>query len=232
MSAGVRVRLYLGVAVLLLSAAFVQPLHSATANAAHGQWSAVEFSMKPNDPGAHPWTIRLDASGSGSYTEASETSPAPMPLTVSAATLERLRKGEHAAKSGRCETRQKNIAKTGEKTIRYELADHALACTFNYSEDANLMDSAAAFEAVAETMQEGERLEHDQRYDRLGLDAEINTLVTDLREGTAIELGNIAPVLHALVADEHVIDRVRRKAARLLQDPGSVTSMEGDPSEL
>jgi hypothetical protein len=230
-SAAVGVRLAAGAAALLLTAAFAQPLYGANADGTHRQWSAVEFSMKPNDPAAHPWTVKLDASGSGSYTEASESSPEAMPLTVSAATLERLRKGEHAAKSGRCETRQKNIAKTGEKTIRYEFPDHALACTFNYSDDANLMEAATAFEAVAETMQEGERLEHDQRYDRLGLDAEINTLVTDLREGRAIELGNIAPVLHSLVADEHVIDRVRRKAARLLQDPGSVASMDGDPSE-
>jgi hypothetical protein len=228
---GVRVRLSVGTAVLLLTAGFVQPLYGAIVDASHGQWSAVEFSMKPNNPGAHPWTVRLDANGSGSYTEASETSSGAMPLNVSAVTLERMRKGEHAAKSGRCETRQKNIAKTGEKTIRYEFPDHALACTFNYSDDANLMDAAAAFEAVAETMQAGERLEHDQRYDRLGLDAEIDTLVAAVRGGAAIELGNIAPVLHALVGDEHVIDRVRRKAARLLQDPGSVASADGDPSE-
>jgi hypothetical protein len=216
---------------LLLAAAWARPLYGEAADAPQRQWSAVEFSMKPIDPEGHSWTMRLDANGSGSYREASDTSPGPLPLTVSPSTLERLRRGEHSVKSGHCETRQKNIAKTGEKTIRYEFADHALACTFNYSDDDSLMDAAAAFEAVAETMQAGERLQHDERFDRLGLDAEIDTLVTAVRQGSAIELGNIAPVLHSLVDDDHVIDRVRRKAARLLQDPGSVASTEGDPSE-
>jgi len=231
MSAGVGVRVGVAAAALLLAAAWARPLYAAAADAPHGQWSAVEFSMKPIDPGAHSWTMRLDASGSGSYSEASDPSSGPMPLTISPSTLERLRRGERAVKSGRCETRQKNIAKTGEKTIRYEFPDHALACTFNYSEDENLMDAAAAFEAVAETVQAGERLEHDERFDRLGLDAEMDMLITAMRQGSAIELRNIATVLHSLVDDEHVIDRVRRKAARLLQDPGSVASSDGDPSE-
>jgi hypothetical protein len=217
-------------ALLAVTAAF--PLRCAASETPHGQWTVVEFASKPNSPAAPSWTVHLDAAGTGSYTEASETMPGPQPLTVSASTLERLRRGEHAVDKNRCESRQKNIANTGEKTIRYQSQGNAITCTFNYSDDTALMDAAAAFQAIAETMQAGERLQHDQRYDRLGLDAEIDTLVAAARRGAAIDLNNIAPVLQSLIADEHVIDRVRRKAARLLQDPGSVTSSaDADSSE-
>ena len=89
----------------------------------------------------------------------------------------------------------------------------------------------ATFQAIAETMQRGERLQHDLRYDRLGLDAEMESLVAAKESGSAIEIGNIAPVLQALVEDDHVIDRVRRRAARLLQDAGAPVPAGYDPND-
>jgi hypothetical protein len=232
MSFGAPVRLAASAAAVLLAVTAALPLRSTASETPHGKWTAVEFAFKPNSSAEPFWTVHLDAAGSGSYAEASETTPGPQPLTVGQSTLERLRRGEHAVEKNRCESRQKNIANTGEKTIRYQAQGNTITCTFNYSDDAALMDAAAAFEAIAETMQAGERLQHDERYDRLGLDAEIDTLVASARRGAAIELNNIAPVLQSLVADEHVIDRVRRKAARLLQDPGSITSAaDADSSE-
>lgn len=182
------------------------------------------------DAAAHPWTVRLDSAGSGSYIEAGNAAAAPIPLTISTSTLERLRRGERAVKHGRCESKLKNIAKTGEKTIRYQSSSGDAECTFNFSDDASLMDASEAFQSIAETMQAGERLQHELRYDRLGLDAEMEALLGEIREGTAIEVKNIAPILQSLVDDEHVIDRVRRKAARLLQDPDSAASGAGDRS--
>ena len=80
-------------------------------------------------------------------------------------------------------------------------------------------------------MQRGERLQHELRYDRLGLDAEMEALVAAQKDGSAIEIGNIASILQALVTDDHVIDRVRRRAARLLQDTGLPVPAGYDPSE-
>ena len=190
--------------------------HPATA------WSSVEFSVKPRDETSRPWTVQLDPRGSGSYSE--EGQAGQQPLSITGATLQRIRLGERRAKSGRCETHQKNIARTGEKTIRYISADRTDVCTFNFSDDSDLMDAANAFEAIAETMQAGERLQHDQRFDRLSLDADMDLLLTGIKNGAAIELSNIAPVLHSLADDDHVIDRVRRKAVRLLQSSVSGTS--------
>jgi hypothetical protein len=196
------------------------------------KWTTVELSMKPRgDDTAPAWTIRLQADGAGTYSESGTATAATMPLTVGQETLERMRLGEHAAKSGKCETKAKNIAKSGEKTIRYEEAGRIAECTFNYSDDAGLMGAIATFQAIAETMQRGERLQHDLRYDRLGLDAEMESLLDAQKSGSAIEIGNIAPVLQSLVQDDQVIDRVRRRAARLLQDAGATVPAGYDSSE-
>ena len=207
----------------LLAALICLPLLGAgsAANASAGakaQWTNVEFSLKPRDQTEPPWTVRLDARGAGNYSEAGSSTQ--QPLNVSVATVERIAHGEHRARLGRCETRQKKIAETGQKTIRYTGAEEDAGCTFNYSDDSELMDTVQVFLAIAETMQAGQRLKHDLRYDRLALDAEMDSLLANVKSGGAIEVANIAPVLHSLVDDDHVIDRVRRKAARLLQDSG------------
>jgi hypothetical protein len=142
------------------------------------------------------------------------------PITVSQATMNRIRGGYRTVASGVCETRTRHIAQTGAKHIAYTMAgsDAWSSCTFNYSDDKTLMDAVAAFQAMAETMQMGERLEHTHRFDRLGLDAQLDFLTSEAKEGHAIELQNIAPVLQSIVDDDRVIERARRKAARLLQD--------------
>ncbi|HVG27152.1 MAG TPA: hypothetical protein VM865_06070 [Acidobacteriaceae bacterium] len=218
MSHALRLLIAAAVLALALPAAAAPSLPS---DAPTHQASAIEFSVKPRNTAERPWTVRLDGTGTGTYSEAGAAADPPHSLSISPSTLQRLRRGEHAAKAGRCETHQKNIAQTGVKTIRYQMPERTLDCTFNFSEDSALMDAVAAFQAIAATMQAGQRLQHDQRFDRLALDAEIDHLVSAARDGSAIEIPNIAPVLQSLIDDEHVIDRVRRKAARLLQDSSS-----------
>jgi hypothetical protein len=140
-------------------------------------------------------------------------------IVVSKATAERLRGGYKTAVIGNCETKSKHLAQTGVKSIAYARpgSDVWASCTFNYSDDKDLMEAVAAFQAIAETIQLGEKLEHTHRFDRLGLDAQLEFLTAEAKEGRAIELGNIAPVLQSIVEDERVIDRARRKAARLLE---------------
>ncbi|HLI77245.1 MAG TPA: hypothetical protein VKV02_09895, partial [Acidobacteriaceae bacterium] len=91
---------------------------------------------------------------------------------------------------------------------------------YNYSDDDRVNDATTAFEAVAETLQYGDRLAAKLRFDRLGLDTEVDGLQAAVTEGRALEVGNIAPILQTISDDERVMDRVRRKAARLLQGAG------------
>ena len=88
------------------------------------------------------------------------------------------------------------------------------------------MEVATTFIALAETLQAGERLANKHRFDRLGLDMEMDTLEGEVKGGRALEVGNIRPVLNAIIEDDRVIERVRRTAARLLQEgaPSSETA--------
>jgi hypothetical protein len=180
-------------------------------------WQTVTFSMEPRVTGALPWEVKVTADGVGSYRLLTAEAGAPQRLQISPGTLKTLGLGQTVVATGACETRHKNIARTGRKTLAYETAAGVVSCGFDYSDDEGLMDVAAAFQAVVETLQYGERLQHERRFDRLSLDAEMQSLTSEIALGRAIEVGNIAGTLQALVDDDRVIDRVRRAAARLLE---------------
>jgi hypothetical protein len=115
-----------------------------------------------------------------------------------------------------CASKAKNIADTGKKTLTYIGADGRGSCLYNYSEDKKIETLTGTFLGVAYTMDEGRRLEFLHRYDRLGLDAEMNTLAQESEAGRALELGTIAPALSAIADDAAVMQRVRLLAAKLL----------------
>jgi hypothetical protein len=69
---------------------------------------------------------------------------------------------------------------------------------------------------IAETMDEGRELDRLHRYDRLGLDDAMASLTEEVSNGSAREVGTIAPSLRAIAADAEVLQRVRARAAALL----------------
>ena len=116
-----------------------------------------------------------------------------------------------------CGTKAKNIADTGTKTLSYSAADGAGTCTYNYSDDKNVTMLTDHFYAIAYTMDVGRRLDFERRFDRLGLDAEMLALEHAVQEKNALELGNIAPTLRRIADDGEVMQRVRQRAAKLLE---------------
>jgi hypothetical protein len=123
-----------------------------------------------------------------------------------------------------CPSKAKNIADTGKKTLSYSGPDGHGSCTYNYSDNKSVMQLTDTFQAIAFTMDEGRKLDFMHRYDRLGLYSEMDTLIHEVEEKRAMELGNIAPSLTAIVADEALIQRVREKAARLLAQTDTTTT--------
>jgi hypothetical protein len=165
------------------------------------------------------WEIVISQDGSGTYTGTAVTKGAIV-LSVSKTTMLRLEAGAGAVNDHNCETKLKNISQTGSKTIAYALGPSLVSCTFNYSDEEALNGAANAFMAMAETVQAGERLKQKKRFDHLGLDGELDTLLTEAKDGRAIELQNIAPILQSIVEDDDMMGMVRRKAATLLQLAG------------
>jgi hypothetical protein len=207
---------------LSLSAFLLMPSQSADApNQTGGKavftldWPAAEVPH---------WSIEIAEDGTGRYDRVADgakpSAETKQSLNITLATQERLRAGTKAVAAGDCETKTKHLAQTGAKHIAYTVSgsDAWSSCTFNYSDDKGLMQAVAAFQAIAETMNAGITLQHTHRYDRLGLDAQLDSLTEEAKDGRAIEFQNIAPILQSIIDDERVIDRARRKAARLLQD--------------
>jgi hypothetical protein len=190
------------------------------------QPGVVNFNFEHRGLDPPHWAIEVYEDGSGRYDDLSKQERASAEtrrlIHVGAATRHRLDGGFEKVSTGDCETHSKNLANTGTKTIayRWKTGDIWVSCTFNYSDDKNLADASDAFQAIAETMQFGDRLLHAHRFDRLSLDAEIDSLTAELKDGRSIEIQNIAPTLQAIVDDERVMERARRKTARLLQDAG------------
>jgi hypothetical protein len=116
-----------------------------------------------------------------------------------------------------CLSKAKNIADTGKKTLSYTGSDGSGSCTYNFSENKNVDLLTSIFQGVAYTMDEGRRLEFLHRYDRLGLDAEMILLAQEVEAARALELGTISPTLAAIADDTSVIQRVRLKASKMLE---------------
>ena len=114
-----------------------------------------------------------------------------------------------------CPSKAKNIADTGKKTLTYNGVEATSSCTYNYSENKNVQALTEIFQGIAETMNEGRKLDYLHRYDRLGLDAEITYLAQEVTAGRALELGAITESLRSIAADAEVIERVRTRANSL-----------------
>jgi len=117
-----------------------------------------------------------------------------------------------------CTSKLKNIADTGKKTLSYSGGDGRGSCVYHYSDNKKVEMLTETLIGIAYTMDEGSRLEFLHRYDRLGLDAEMIQLNQEVEAGRALELGNISPTLAAIADDSAVIQRVRLRAAKLLDE--------------
>ena len=182
----------------------------------------------------HKYVLVVGEDGSGNYhSEGSGSSadgqsmasePLDRPIHVSKAVRDSMfaaaRKNKFFAKS--CDDGGKNIAFQGTKTLEYEGPDGQGSCTYNWSKNAQIGKLTDQFEAIAATLEEGSKLQRQYEHGRLSLDSEMEILEQMVREGRAIEIENIAPLLQRLSGDEAVLQRVQRRAKTLL---------EGVPSE-
>lgn len=201
--------------------------------------SSLTFTLERSGAAAVHYSVQLDTSGHGVYRDLSPNAGSALAatgaagadsglsLTVTPVVLGKAFAAVPLVKSNRCESHRK-VAQTGLKTLRLVQGTVTAECTYNYSEEERVNTATTVFEAVAETMQYGDRLRSKLRFDRLGLDAEMEGLQTALTDGRALEVGNIAPVLQKIQNDDRVMERVRRKAAHLLETAGLAPVAPGD----
>jgi hypothetical protein len=182
--------------------------------------ATVTFSF--SNPGLDPpaYTLLIHADGSGVYRQPtpSGASQPDIPITLDPALRQQL---FAAARHSRffaveCQMKHSRVAFSGQKIFAYSGPEGNGSCTFNYAKDQQLDQLGEQLEAVVATLVDGKHLAVLLAHDKLGLDAAVNQLAQAQSGGQALDLGNIAPVLRAIAADDGVLDHTRTLALSLL----------------
>jgi hypothetical protein len=127
---------------------------------------------------------------------------------------------------GNFETKQKNIAQTGQKTLEYhgttagggQRTVHA--STYNFSPNSDVQELTRLFQAIAATVDYGRKLEFQYRFDKLGMDARLQSLQDARATHFVEELQAIEPILQKIAADPNMMHINRMAAKQLLKTLG------------
>jgi hypothetical protein len=225
------VRIAIGAVLLTSSSGFAQTPEPPATVAAKTP-AEVSFGFERTGLPVPRFTLRLREDGTGRYEADQGEIPATpnsmrgqaaqhidRPINLTSATVTKIFKAARSLNhfNIECASKLKNIADTGKKTLTYTGTDGSGSCVYNYSEVKAVDTLTNDFLAIAYTIDEGRRLDFLHRYDRLGLDAEMITFGQEADAGRALELGTITPSLAAIAGDTALIQRVRLKAQKMLE---------------
>ena len=207
---------------------------------AHAQAPAtVTFHFEDARMQPAKYTITVHEDGTGRFqAEAGLSSPddtaalpsegQDRPIQITAPTTERIFATARAKKffAITCDAGDAHLAFTGKKELGYQGADGHGSCSYNYSKDPKIDWLTTEMQGIAATLEAGRRLEIEHEHGRLSLDAELETLEGMAQNGQALELGNIAPQLLAIVKDDAVLQRAQKRARHLLAiiDAGGIVT--------
>ncbi len=172
------------------------------------------YTFTVHEDGSGSYKATYTATGGNGVSGEVETAISLTPATT-AKLFQLVRSTDHFR--SKCESKAKNIADSGAKTLDYSGPDGHASCSYNYTENKSVEAMTETFAGIETTLEMGQQLDFKHRYDRLGLDALMNSLVAAVKDKSAIELQTITPTLRSIAGDMQVIERVRVAAGRLLQ---------------
>ena len=199
--------------------------------AARAQEAAV-VTFTLDFPGSEPshYAISVSSDGPSSYDSNGKLSPDsegdPFQLDFSMSPETRQKVFELAERAhyfqGEIDSRKKNLASTGRKTLTYKDSVRNARATYNYSPVAAVQQITQLFQSLSATLEFGRRLQYFHRYQKLALDEELKRM-EGAATGTGLEeIGAVAPILRAIANDSSVINPVRARAQRMLERSNSV----------
>jgi hypothetical protein len=180
-----------------------------------------------------PWlryTITVDDSGNthfegvGSPTESGDDDTYTQDFAMSDANRQKIfdlaRKTNYF--QGNLEAKQKNIARTGQKTLEYHGqaagGDPAIksSATYNFSPNSDVEELTRIFQAIATTLDFGRKLAFQYRFDKLGVDATLKSIQDMQASHYVEELQAIEPILQKIASDPNMMHINRVTAKQLL----------------
>jgi hypothetical protein len=216
---GFRVALLAGLIACLLAAAGAQ------------QTVVPTVSFTCDFPGSEPdhYAISVSDDGNAAYdsdsklNDSAASEPFHSDFTVSQASRTRifdLAKRAHYFE-GDVDSKKKNLASTGTKTLAYKDAQKSTRATYNYSPIPAVEELTAFFQSLSTTLEFGHRLDYYLRYQKLALDEEMKKMEEMSNSGGLVEMSAVAPILHKIADDPAVIKVVRARAQRLMLAPAA-----------
>ena len=122
---------------------------------------------------------------------------------------------------GELDSKKRNLASTGTKTLAFHDAQRNTQRSYNYSPIPAVQELTSFFQNLSSTLEFGHRIEYFRHYQKLALDDELKRMEETTRQGGLEELQVIAPILQKVAEDSSVINPVRARAQRLLQQAAS-----------
>jgi len=179
-----------------------------------------------------PWvsyTISVDEAGNarfqgkGNPAEGGEGDDYSQDFSMSAANRQKIfdlaKKADYF--QGNLEAKQKNIARTGQKTLEYHAnGGKTTSASYNYSPDPNVIELTRIFQAIGLTVDFGRKLAFDYRFNKLGIDASLHSLQDMQASHFVEELQAIEPILQKIAADPSMMHINRVAAKQMLKSIG------------
>lgn len=200
-----------------------------SARSQHATVPTIAFTCDfPNSDPSH-YAVSVSSDGHGSYISDGKLAPSSDPaqpsslnFTVSSTLAARMFDLAQQAHyfEGQIDSRKKNIAFTGDKSLSYKAAQRSTLGSYNYSTIPAVQELTTIFQSLSTTLEFGRRLEYDCRYQKLALDEELRRMEGMASQGES-EMGVVAPILQKILGDSSVINEVRARAQRLLERAGT-----------
>jgi len=121
---------------------------------------------------------------------------------------------------GEIDSKKKNLASTGAKTLTYKDSSRNTKATYNYSPMVPVQQVTALFQNLSTTLEFGRRLQYFHHYQKLALDEELKRMEGIADQDNLEEMAAVVPILRQIVTDTSVINPVRARAQRLIERAG------------
>jgi len=118
--------------------------------------------------------------------------------------------------AGKFDYTKRKVASSGVKTLVFADPRRHNETSYNWSENPQIQELTRIFQNISMTLEFGRRIEHDLRYDRLGVDAELRRMEEAQSHKELLELQAVEPVLRRVANDSSVLHVARLRADKLL----------------
>ena len=181
-------------------------------------WSDYTFTV--NESGATHFK------GTGNPSESGDNDTFEQDFAMSEADLQQIFQAAKATDyfQGQFETKTKNVAKTGLKTLAFHGPSLDTSTTYNYSPNPSIQQLTKLFQSIATTIDYGRKLSFQYRFDKLGMDSRLKELVDLHASGMAEEIQVIEPILRKIADDDGVMHLARLQARQLLKSTNPVAA--------